>query len=395
MKKILSIVLAAVLLLALAACGGGNSNSPAPAANSPAPADNSPAPAANSPAPAANSPAPAANSPAPAANSPAPADNNTPAAPAALSESYTFSFAIFDPQGSTFDKYVVEPFQNLLSEKSGGKITLEVFYGASLTGQGATFEAIKNGVVDFGVDTPGTYPGQYLYNELITTPGFNYGGHENFTRILNEYMKTYLDPVMDAFIPVACFAFGNFGIATTSKPVQTVDDVRGMIVRTTTQVIPWYEGMGASATFMPSPEVYEAMRLNVLDGAHTSMGSLEAFRWAEICDYFTFLPMMCGNTDIYMSKDLYNSLPADVQAVLDAVFAEMTQVGIDYAIASQEITRAYCEQTNTNFQFLEVTDATGFIDAAQPLIQAKVAELNAAGLDGTGAYEWLMAKTGG
>ena len=387
MKKILSIVLAAVMILALCACGG-NSGTPAPAANAPAPAANDPAPAANDPAPAANTPAPAADTPAPAANDP-------PAAPAALSESYTFSFAIFDPQGSTFDKYIVEPFQNLLSEKSGGKITLEVYYGASLTGQGATFEAIKNGIVDFGVDTPGTYPGQYLYNELITTPGFNYGGHENFTRILNDYMKEFSDAPLDAFIPVACFAFGNFGIATTSKPVQTVDDIRGMTVRTTTQVIPWYEGMGASATFMPSPEVYEAMRLNVLDGAHTSMGSLEAFRWAEICDYFTFLPMMCGNTDIYMSKDLYDSLPADVQAVLDEVFAEMLQVGIDFANASAEITQAYCQGANSNFQFLEVSDASGFIDAAQPLLQAKVAELNAAGLNGTAAYEWLMARTGG
>ena len=67
MKKILCIVLAAVMLIGLVACGGGGgSNTPAPS-NSAAPASNSPSGGGDTPAPASNSPSGGGDAPAPAA----------------------------------------------------------------------------------------------------------------------------------------------------------------------------------------------------------------------------------------------------------------------------------------------------------------------------------------
>ena len=376
MKKTLSILLALVLILALCACGD---KTPQPAPASPPPASG-------------NTPSNQTDNSQPAAPAPAPANPAQPA-PASPDKVYTFSFSVADPKGSLEDQYFVIPFQNLLDEKTGGRVKLDVYYGSTLAGQGTTLDAIRNGVCDMGQDVCAMYPGQFLYNELLGTPGFDFGGYENFSRVANEFSDVFYDKAMDSFVLIARFAFGDFGICTTKAPVYTPADMKGLMVRTSSQVIPWYEAMGASATFLPMSDVYESLRLSVINGVHTSVGSLYAFKLAEVSNYYTSLPMHCGDSVFVMSRDLYDTLPADLQAALDEVFAQMLDIGLNFAAETQQITMDTSLDMNPNFQFIEPTDVDGFVQAALPLVMAKVAELNAAGLDGDGAYNWLMAHT--
>jgi len=308
-------------------------------------------------------------------------------------ETYTFRTSVHCAEGSVLDEYFVQPFNELLQEKSDGRMSLEVYYGSSLTQQGNGLDALKGGLADIVQDVFVLYPGQFLYEELMGVPGWNFGGFENFSRVANEYAEAFPDKAGEDYVVCARFAFSDFGLCT-NKPVTKVEDVKGMMIRASSQIAPWYEAMGATGTFFPNSEMYESLRLNIVDGVHTSIEALQNFRLAEVSSYYTRLPMHGGASAFIMSKKVYDSLPEDMQAVLDDIFNdELLEIGINYAKTATEISIKESTEMNPNFQFLELDDPEPFVEAAMPIIEAKVKELNDAGLDGDGAYEWLMDHT--
>ena len=78
-------------------------------------------------------------------------------------DTYVFTYATVDAEGSDHDRLVESKLKELLEEKSGGRMTLEVYYSSSLTGVGSTLDGIKNGTVDMGYDACGFYGAVFPY----------------------------------------------------------------------------------------------------------------------------------------------------------------------------------------------------------------------------------------
>jgi TRAP-type C4-dicarboxylate transport system substrate-binding protein len=332
---------------------------------------------------------PSASASAPDASAPQETAETKPSEPASSGESYVLKFSANDPADSTYDKLVIQILQQKLEEKSNGRLALEVYYSSSLAKQGECLDAIKNGTVDMGVDIPAMYPGQFLYTELFGSPGINLGNAEEVTYTMAAYMEAFPESGMEDFKIICRFSSGTFGLLSADKPITKVSDLAGMSVRASRQLMPWYEAMGASATFIPMGDLYESLKLSVIDGAPTTVGGTYAFGLQEVANYFTPLTMMNGDQVIAMSRALYDEMPADLQAVIDEVAAEMTDVAISYVFASEEETMNNIFDSNPDFKFLELEDVQGFLDAATAVLEDKAKELDDMGLDGSGALEWL------
>jgi TRAP-type C4-dicarboxylate transport system substrate-binding protein len=355
-----------IMVLAFCACSGSNS-----AGSSSAPASTSAASSGTS--------------------TTAPASTSTPAP--APEETYTIKFSSNDAAGSLYDELIIQPLQQKLSDKTGGKISLEVYYGSSLSKQGECLDGIKKGTVDMGVDVMTMYAGQYPYAELMGTPGINLGNIEQVTHTTLDYMKAYPDKELSNFKIIARFSSGTFGILTVDKQVTKAADLKGMSVRATSNFIPWYGAMGASGTFIPLSDLYQSLKLSVIGGAHTTVSAIYTFGRQEVTGYYTTLTMCCGEQCIAMSKSLYDSMPAEYQEAIDEISDEMTDVAINFVKVSEKDTMDNINKSNPNFKFVELTDIQGFLDAAASMLQEKEQELNKAGLDGTGALEWLQARS--
>ena len=304
-------------------------------------------------------------------------------------ESYVLKFSANDPAGSLYDTMVIQPLKQKLEEKSGGRITLEIYYNSSMAKQGEVLQSIKNGTLDMGVDILTMNAGQFPYTELLGTPGINLGDVESFTNITLEYAKAFPEKGLEDFVVIARFSSGTFGILSVDKPITKVSDLKGMSMRSSPNFIPWWSAMGASPTFIPMGDIYESLRLSVIKGAHTTVSGIYAFKLQEVANYFTPLTMCGGDQVIAMSRPLYDSMPADLQQVIDEICEEMPQIGVEFVKAAEADTMNNIKKSNPNFQFVELEDVQGFIDAATPLLEEKAEELNSKGLQGTAALEWL------
>ncbi len=100
---------------------------------------------------------------------------------------------------------------------------------------------------------------------------------------------------------------------------------------------------------------------------------------------------MRGDQVIAMSKQLYDSMPADLQQVINEVQCRKDPYLYRFCKAAEKATMDNIKSSNPKFQFCELEDIQGFIDAATPLLEAKAKELNDKGLKGTEALEWLKA----
>ena len=309
-------------------------------------------------------------------------------------QTYTFTYATVDAQGSEHDKRVESALKQLLEDKSGGRMTLQVYYSASLTGVGSTLDGIKNGTVDMGYDACPFYVGQFPYIELFSTPGINFGNSDEATAILLDYINLYHDSLLDDYKVMANFCGEVMCAYSTGKPITDPADMKGMTFRATGANSALIEAAGGAATSLPSSEVYESLRLNVIDGSISNFGSLITFNFGEVTKSCTRMPILTSQGTVFMSKELYESMPAEDQAIIDEVCVEFQQAFMDFNEWNDQHTYEYVEANLPDFEVVELSDEAldKFTQLAMVQLENKAKALDELGLDGSGALEWLKSQ---
>ncbi len=76
------------------------------------------------------------------------------------------------------------------------------------------------------------------------------------------------------------------------------------------------EGMGTDPQFMTLADVYTALERGVLDAAMSCGTCGSGVRWDGVTDYIVGSIVAIEVNWITMNKDFYDSIPADLQAIL-------------------------------------------------------------------------------
>ncbi|MBR3396468.1 MAG: TRAP transporter substrate-binding protein DctP [Lachnospiraceae bacterium] len=400
MKKIIATLLAAAMVLSMCACGGSSSgSSAAPAAAASSAKSEAPAAAASS----AKSEAPAAaassaKSEAPAAEASS-AESDAPAAadiPEVSADGPTFNlkFASTENEGTLRYQMLEKPIMELITERTNGRITFTFFPSSSLVGSGAVIKGCQDGTCDIGTDNINSYPGVFLYSELMSTPGVMLG--TNFDEKAAN-IKAYCDAYATQeykdngiYLLGTCPALDTVLMCTF--PVNSTSDYAGKTICCNATYAKMFEDNGAATTWTVPPEQYEAFHLNVIDGTINGSGVLQAFKLYEVLDHAYSMPFATITSTYVMSQKVYDSMPEDLQAALDAIqFSdELIAINKAYVEAMNEQVAEACKE-NANFAFAEFPAdvAASMQESCAAGVEAKVAELKAAGLDADGAKALL------
>ena len=309
-------------------------------------------------------------------------------------QTYALKYSSYAPEGHPTNVIFEVPLKEFIEEKSNGRITVEIYSAGSLTTQASTLEGIINGVTDMGYDAPAYYAGVYPRIELCTTPGIDYGDYDQQMAVFKEFNATYPSDYFEDNIYLLSWQPSATTLFVSNKPIETWSDIQGYSCRVPADKVPFFEAIGAAPVVMSTADIYEAIRLNVINGAAVSILAVQTTSIDELCDYATKWHGACGMTGFYFSKELYESMDPEAQAVMDAardlVANELWRTDLDYQESTAE---QNVFARNTNFKYLEFDDdATKKLEeAAIPVLEAKAAEVEALGLDGVGILEWMRA----
>ena len=244
------------------------------------------------------------------------------------------------PAKDIFHEYAND-YATKVNAMSGGRLKVEVLPAGSVVKAFDMLDAVSSGTLDGGHGVLaywyGKSPALALWGsgpaygmDANTLLAWNqYGGGQ---QLLNEiYNDLKLDVVSFPYGPMPTQPLGWF-----KKPIAKADDLKGLKYRTVGLSIEIFTDMGASVQALPGGEIIPAMDRGVLDAAEFNNASSDrilGFPDVSKVNMLQSFHQSSEQFEIIFNKKKFNSLPADLQAILSygvqAASADMSWKAID------------------------------------------------------------------
>jgi len=233
----------------------------------------------------------------------------------------SLSLAFFAPMASA-PGVSLQQWADEVEKRTNGKVEIDIFGGSSLLGPFAMFDGVLEGVADIGCSCPSYEPGRFPLILGMEGPAVDFPSNAVSSRVLWEVVNEFQPESLDRFKLLYMFTAGPNHIITT-EPLRTFEDFEGAEIRCSGAVVPMMEALGAAPVAMPMSALPEALQKGVVKGYVSSLETLYDFKFGEICHYATdWSPSVGCLFAVVMSKPVWNSLPADVQKVIDDLALE-------------------------------------------------------------------------
>jgi TRAP-type mannitol/chloroaromatic compound transport system substrate-binding protein len=219
---------------------------------------------------------------------------------------------------------IVRPWLDEIEELSGGRMEFEVFSAGELVPGDQTYTACAAGTIPI-VHTIGNWGVPTNLVDLETYTPFAWTNPLEILTMWEHWgMKELFNEEYDALGGIRHMGppiiTDPIHLVTTS-PIWDNDDFDGLKILADGVISPPLVAMGATAMSLPVEEFYLAGQSGIVDGLIWA-GSTEtsANSWHEVYPYFLNNPPISGNayTHFIINRDFFDSLPPDLQALMDA-----------------------------------------------------------------------------
>lgn len=214
---------------------------------------------------------------------------------------------------------ILGPWAQEVAKLSGDRISVRMFPSMQLGGKPPElYKQMARGLSDIAFTLPGYTSAEFPLMALSELPEMAKDSFDG-TRKLWTHARFFTDGEMKEGKPLVMWTGDSAAIMTRSKAVRTLDDMRGLKIRTPSaaqseQLI----ALGATPIDMPAGQIYNAIERGVVDGAMISMAGAIDFKLLEVCRYYTIdAPIGRSPFIVSMNKARYEKLPADLRKIID------------------------------------------------------------------------------
>lgn len=329
-KKLLALLLAALMVFGMAACGTEASAE----ASAPAAASNEEAPAAEPETPAASEE--------PAGSAAEPADSNVEAAaPTSIEcEALEISFSTVYNETETGGQ-IIKHFQDYISELTNGAITMNIYWGGTLFSDPEALDGVNSGSVN--MTALGHMPHLATLNYLAF-PGFAPGSTQNALDYFDELL--FNNPETSALIQQEAADNGVIylnviaGGANAFCTTYEFTDLDSMISGSKSfgnMDAAIFEALGFQVTSVGPGDTYDALQRGLVDSTQMGFAPMVSMGWQDVASYWTLDGTYTAGNMFTANLEWWNSLSdaqrQAIQAAADEV--EAYSAGIyDDAIAA-------------------------------------------------------------
>lgn len=287
------------------------------------------------------------------------------------SEKIVLKFADYLPNTHFMSVNGTQAWIEKVEELTEGEVEIKLYPGEQL-GKGAdTLDLVKTGAADIGNVSQGYVAGTMPLSSVVSLPGLMDSVVQS-TKASFDLISS--SPVLDEdFLkngvrPVFSYSSSSYEFWTTKKPVETVNDLKGLKIRTSGGSANIHiETVGATPTSISAPEQYEALERNTIDGTLFTINSIPSYNLNEVVNYATVGAGGGPNLGlVFINEDVWQSLPENVQEkMLEATDILLEDFGTKMGEDSKEIMKQFKE--SGEIEFIEV-DEELFRKAAETVI---------------------------
>ncbi|MDY4879423.1 MAG: TRAP transporter substrate-binding protein [Gemmiger sp.] len=347
MKKLLSALLAASMVLSLAACGGSASSAASSAAADSTPAADSTA----------ASDTAAAGDTAAAANDP----------------HVTLVYAEVNPL-DTIVGQTGTAFKEKVEELSGGSITIDIQASGVLGSENDVLDNILAGGDTIDMSRISAFAlTSYGCNKskLLSIP-FTFENREHFWNFANSDLAAeFLNEPQELGLPVRGIFYGEEGFRHffTVNPVNGIEDMKGLKLRVSNDPVMtgMVESLGASPTVVSFGELYSALQTGVVDGAEQPIANYKSNAFPEVANNLILDGHTLGAVQVIITDNAWNKLAENQQACI----MEAGKYAQDFnaKLSETEENKVLDELKANGCNVVEVTDKAPWQEACKSVIE--------------------------
>lgn len=266
------------------------------------------------------------------------------------------------------DARVGDYFAELVSERSGGNITVAVFPNDQLANGNASrgIEMIASGSVDLAAYATCTLAVVDEKLPVATIPWI-FDDYAQARKVIDstggEYYAERL--AMKNMTYLGSFHNGFRQITNSKHEVRTPEDMEDLKIRVPGSVVymGFFRALGADPTSMNWSEVFTAIQQGTIDGQENGVSITSTSKMQEVQDYLTMWNYSYENDLFVANTEVWNSLEPETQELLQACATEACEWGRDALEAEEAEILEEFEAAGMTITYLTEDEQAAFDEA--------------------------------
>lgn len=233
----------------------------------------------------------------------------------------------------------VEKLAELVKEKSGGSMEIEIFPAAALGSERENLEALSTGVLDMAIIAVEFYPA-YVEEAGVFVLPYVYDDYNHQKNVYNgEAGQMLADLILEETnVKVLGYYIQAFRQLFTQTPVETVEDIKGLKIRVpeSATYVTTFNMLGAASTPVAWGETYTALETSVVDGLENTPEGVYSSSLHEVTQYMNLTDHISGATTFSISNQAYEKLTQDEQDILNESIAEVIEFAFNLTLKNDD-----------------------------------------------------------
>ncbi|MFO7984924.1 MAG: TRAP transporter substrate-binding protein DctP [Desulfatiglandaceae bacterium] len=226
-------------------------------------------------------------------------------------------FGVASPLGV----HTIVLWKDMVEKMSGGRMSITLHDAGEIVPPTKIYDAVKDGLLDFGLNTPAWQKGKYPAGDLFyTLPAgilafndlilwlYGAGGKELEQEMYGDELVVFplgLTPPEEIW---------------SKRPIKTLDDIKGLKIRAAGLSMDLWEKLGASVVLLPGGEVLPSLQRGLIDATEMLEASYDyTLGLHEVCKYRFGPPIHMSNNifQLLIKTKSWNKLPDDLKFIVE------------------------------------------------------------------------------
>ncbi len=281
-------------------------------------------------------------------------------------------------------------FADEIRKRTGGRVEISYYSGGTLLTASKMATGVNSGIADIGLSHCGYSRGRFPVMELMELPIGSPSAYIS-THVANDFYDKFKPKEWNDYVPIMFSTSPPAVLQTLSKPVHTLEELKGLKIRGTGRIGDLVKTLGATPMPIEMVDLYESLRRHVIDGNFGPMEQLKGFKIGELIRYCTTCWKIGTSYTFYliMNKNKYNALPADIKKIFQETANDYKE---RWAVQWNEIEIEGVQFLKSQGgQLVPLTDAESarWMNAARPVIAEFKKDLMSKGYSEKEIDSWL------
>ena len=241
----------------------------------------------------------------------------------------------------------LEKFKEVVEEKTGGNVTVEIHPSSSLGTEREMIEGLQLGTIDMCLAATSQLTSFVPEYQVFDLPYIFTSREQAWNTLDGELGEEMLDILEDkGIVGLSYFEVGFRNFTNNMGPINTPADISGKKFRTMetpvhVQSIGYW---GGNAVSMPIGEVYTALQTGTIDGQENPLSIILSQKLYEVQKYISISEHFYTGTPLLISKNLWDTMTPELQAVIQEAADAGRDVCRETNVAAEEEAIAIFEE---------------------------------------------------